>query len=265
MKTNSFLTIRPLLAPSLASCVALIAPAAFAQGATTSTAVLANTATPNAEATVPNTPAAETTAPIPATSNNTGSESPRDTAPSDTAPSDTATEYHLGAHAEVDLGILAALRQGTAIAGGVVWGPFRAGLSYASFLSNNDFGGTPEGFSLRANYIIGINASYFIAQSSDDGLYVQGMFHIKQQGVTNDSTGDHKDLNSLAAGLELGYVWKVYQGLYVAPRVGALYYVKSPQGKHNDPIRIGNRDYDNGRHKVFDTYFIPTLSVGYSW
>ena len=26
-----------------------------------------------------------------------------------------------------------------------------------------------------------------------------------------------------------------------------------------------HRDYDNSRHKVFDTYFIPTLSVGYSW
>lgn len=91
------------------------------------------------------------------------------------------------------------------------------------------------------------------------------MFHIKQQGVTNVATGDHKDLNSLAAGLELGYVWKLYRGLYVAPRIGALYYVKSPQGPENQPVRIGDRLYDNDRHKVFDTYFIPTLSLGYSW
>lgn len=173
--------------------------------------------------------------------------------------------FHLGAHAETDLGILLALRQGTALAGGVVWGPFRAGMSYASFLSNKSLGGSPEGFSLRANYIVGFNASYFIARRTDDGLYVQGMFHIKQQGVTNDATGDHVDLDSLAAGLEVGYVWKVYKGLYVAPRVGALYYVKSPQGASNDPVRVGNRDYDNDRHKVLDTYFIPTLSLGYSW
>lgn len=173
--------------------------------------------------------------------------------------------YRLGAHAELDVGALIFLRQGAAFAGGVVYGPFRAGLSYASFLSNPSFGGTPDGFSLRANYIVGINASYFIAQSTDEGLYVQAMFHIKQQGVTNEATGDHRDLNSLAAGLELGYVWKLYRGLYVAPRVGALYYLKKPQGAGNRPLRIGDRDYDNGRHKDFDTYFIPTVSVGYSW
>lgn len=40
---------------------------------------------------------------------------------------------------------------------------------------------------------------------------------------------------------------------------------QSPQGSENLPVRIGNLDYDNSRHKVFDTYFIPTLSVGYSW
>jgi hypothetical protein len=49
------------------------------------------------------------------------------------------------------------------------------------------------------------------------------------------------------------------------PRLGALYYLKSPQGSANKPIQIGDRTYDNGRHKVFDTYLIPTLSVGYSW
>jgi len=115
------------------------------------------------------------------------------------------------------------------------------------------------------NYIIGFNASYFIARRSDDGLYVQAMFHVKQQGVTNQATGAHRDLDSLAAGLELGYLWKFYRGLYVAPRVGALYYVKSPQGSDNAPVQIGDRAYDNGRHKVWDTYFIPTISVGYSW
>lgn len=60
-------------------------------------------------------------------------------------------------------------------------------------------------------------------------------------------------------------MWKIYRGLYVAPRVGALYYLKSPQGSANKPVMIGDRRYDNDRHKVFDTYFIPTSSVGYSW
>lgn len=258
MNTNSCRTIRTLFATNLTLCAALLAPAAFADAATTSAA------TPvAAPATTPSTTA--TSVPASPTSTIAASGVATPDATDDAATSSATGEYHLGAHAEVDLGILAALRQGTAIAGGVVWGPFRAGLSYASFLSNDDFGGTPEGFSLRANYIIGINASYFIARATDDGLYVQAMFHIKQQGVTNDATGDHEDLDSLAAGLELGYVWKVYQGLYVAPRVGTLYYVKSPQGSDNAPIRIGDRDYDNSRHKVFDTYFIPTLSVGYSW
>ena len=181
------------------------------------------------------------------------------------APAAPDKAFPWGAHAELDLGVLLALKQGAAFGGGVVYGPFRAGMSYATFLSNSSFGGVPKGFSLRANYIVGFNASYFIGRSTDDGLYVQAMLHIKQQGVTNLDTGDHKDLNSVAGGLELGYVWKVYRGLYVCPRVGALYYFKSPQGPDNDPVRIGDRDYDNGRHKVFDTYYIPTLSVGYSW
>jgi hypothetical protein len=175
------------------------------------------------------------------------------------------TPYKLGAHFEVDLGLMAILPQSAGLAGGVVWGPFRAGLSYATFKSNSSFGGVPDGFSMRVNYIVGINASYFIGRSTDDGFYVQGMFHIKQQGVTNAGTGDEKNLNSLATGLELGYVWKVYKGLYVAPRIGALYYVKKPQGPGNNPVQVGDRTYDNARHKDWDTYFIPTLSVGYSW
>jgi hypothetical protein len=173
--------------------------------------------------------------------------------------------YRLGAYADLDVGLMLAMKQAAGMSGGVVWGPFRAGLSYSTFLSNKAFGGVPEGFAMRVNYIIGFNASYFIAKRTDEGLYVQGMFHIKQQGVTNEATGDHRDLSSLAAGLELGYLWKVYKGFYVAPRVGALYYVKSPQGPDNNPIQIGDRAYDNDRHKVWDTYFIPTLSAGYSW
>jgi hypothetical protein len=172
--------------------------------------------------------------------------------------------YRLGAYADVDAGLMVALKQSAGLSGGVVWGPFRAGLSYATFLSNGSFGGVPDGFSMRVNYIIGFNAAYFIARHTDDGLYVQAMFHIKQQGVTNQATGDHRDLDSLAAGLELGYLWKLWRGLYVAPRVGALYYLETPQ-PGNAPVQIGHLAYDNSRHKTWDTYFIPTVSVGYSW
>src|SRR5262249_25681880 len=144
-------------------------------------------------------------------------------------PTEPTDGWRVGAYAEVDLGILVFLKQGTGIAGGVVYGPFRAGLSYASFLSNPSLGGVPDGFDLRVTHLIGINAAYFIGERTDRGLYVQGMFHIKEQGVTNKASGAHVDLPSLAVGLEVGYVWKLYKGLYVAPRVGALYYVKTPQ------------------------------------
>ena len=37
------------------------------------------------------------------------------------------------------------------------------------------------------------------------------------------------------------------------------------EGSDNSPVQIGDRSYDNSRHKTWDTYFIPTLSLGYSW
>ena len=175
-----------------------------------------------------------------------------------------AERYHLGAYASLDVGVLAALEQGASFGGGMVYGPFRAGLSYTTFLSNASLGGVPDGFDLRVNYLVGANVAYFIGQTSDKGLYVQGMLHVKQQGVTNQATGDHVDLDSLAVGVELGYVWKFYKGAYVAPRIGALYYVDKPQ-PGNRPVQVGDKMYDNGRHHDWDTYFIPTLDVGYSW
>lgn len=171
---------------------------------------------------------------------------------------------HLGAYASLDVGVLAALKQGASFGGGVVYGPFRAGLNYTTFLSNASLGGVPDGFDLRVNYLVGANVAYFIGQTSDKGLYVQGMLHVKQQGVTNQATGDHVDLDSVAVGVELGYVWKFYKGAYVAPRIGALYYVDKPQ-PGNRPVQVGDKMYDNGRHHDWDTYFIPTLDVGYAW
>lgn len=185
-------------------------------------------------------------------------------APAPEATAAAGPAFRLGAYADLDAGLMLIMKQSAGLAGGVVWGPFRAGLSYATFLSNAALGGVPAGFSLRVNYIVGLNAAYFIGRRTDEGLYLQAMFQIKQHGVTNEATGDHRDLDALAAGLELGYLWKIWNGFYVAPRVGALYYVKSPQ-PGNDPVQIGDRAYDNGRHKNWDTYFIPTVSVGYSW
>jgi len=43
------------------------------------------------------------------------------------------------------------------------------------------------------------------------------------------------------------------------------HYVQKPQGADNEPVMVGGMAYDNDRHKSFDTYFIPTLSLGYSW
>ncbi len=69
----------------------------------------------------------------------------------------------LGAYFELDVGVLIALRQSAAFAGGAVYGPFLLGLSYATFLSNPSLGGVPDGFTLRANDIGGLNAGYVIA------------------------------------------------------------------------------------------------------
>ena len=90
------------------------------------------------------------------------------------------------------------------------------------------------------------------------------MYHNKMQIVTEKSSGISKKLNSDLLGMEIGYVWYVYKGFYLTPRLGALYYIKSPQGRSNKPVQIGNSLYDNDRHKIWDTYFIPTLSIGYS-
>ena len=107
-------------------------------------------------------------------------------AQAETAPALTDTtpvaQARLGAYADIDVGVLAFLKQGASFGGGVSYGPFRAGASYTTFLSNASLGGVPDGFDLRVNYLLGANVAYFIGQKTDKGLYVQGMLHIKQQG-----------------------------------------------------------------------------------
>jgi hypothetical protein len=126
------------------------------------------------------------------------------------------------------------------------------------------FSGKPDGFDLTIEYIYSAHYSYFWSGKTDKGLYTRIMYHNKKQIVTEKISGISKNLYSDLIGLELGYVWYLYKGFYINPRIGALYYLKSPQGKDNNPVLIGNSLYNNDRHKTWDTYFIPTISIGYS-
>jgi len=142
---------------------------------------------------------------------------------------------------------------------------YRLSLGYEHFKApSKQFSGTPDGFNMRVNYIFALNFDYFYAKSKiDKGLYSRLMYHNKSQFVENKASLDSKILYSQLVGLELGYVWKFFHGLYVAPRAGALYYLKSPQGKDNNPVLIGDAYYDNKRHKVWDTYY--SFMLGYSF
>jgi hypothetical protein len=142
---------------------------------------------------------------------------------------------------------------------------YRLSLGYEHFNApSKEFSGTPDGFKMKVNYIYALNFDYFYTKSkSDKGLYSRLMYHNKSQFVENKTTLDSKILYSQLIGLELGYVWKFFKGLYVAPRAGALYYLKSPQGKNNNPVLIGDTYYDNKRHKVWDTYY--SFMLGYSF
>lgn len=166
--------------------------------------------------------------------------------------------------AEADLGLLA-LTGGTGIFTGVRKGPHSFEVGFQQFKSPDGFGGMPDGFDLKVDYIYSLHYSYFWNGTTDKGPYTRLMYHNKKQVVTEQGSGTSKNLYSDLVGLELGYVFRVYKGFYVTPRVGALYYIKSPQGKDNEPVAVGNSFYDNGRHKTWDTYFIPTVSIGYSF
>jgi hypothetical protein len=165
---------------------------------------------------------------------------------------------------ELDLGLLA-LVGGIGNYSGIRKGPHSFELGYHHFDSPKGFGGTPEGFALKVDYIYSVQYSYFWNGKTDKGLFTRVMYHNKKQIVTEKSSGISKNLYSDLVGLELGYVIPLYKGLYITPRAGALYYLKSPQGKDNNPVEVGNSTYNNGRHKTWDTYFILTVSIGYSF
>jgi hypothetical protein len=164
---------------------------------------------------------------------------------------------------EIDMGLLA-FSGGYSNFFGVRKGPHSFELAYEHFPSPEAFGGTPDGFNLTVEYIYGIHYSYFWNGKSDKGFYTRFMYQNKKQVVTEESSNISRSLYSNLVGAELGYVWYFYKGLYLAPRIGALYYLQSPQGKDNAPVLVGDSYYDNDRHKTWDTYYIPTLSVGFS-
>ena len=169
-----------------------------------------------------------------------------------------------GAFGEFDLPITV-FTGGISMNVGVSYENYRFSLGYEHFNApSKEFSGTPDGFKMRVDYIYALNFDYFFSKSKEPkGLYSRLMYHNKSQYVENIETHDSKILYSQLAGLEIGYVWKLYKGLYITPRIGALYYLESPQGKDNNPVLIGNAYYDNPRHKVWDTYY--SLIVGYSF
>jgi hypothetical protein len=182
---------------------------------------------------------------------------------SQTSDSLTAPKKQWKVFTELDLGLLA-MSGGVGSYSGVRKGPHSLEVGFQQFKSNASLGGTPDGFDLKVDYIYSVHYSYFWNGKTDKGFFTRVMYHNKKQVVTEKSSGISKNLYSDLVGVELGYVFNLYKGLYITPRLGALYYLKSPQGKGNNPVLVGNSSYDNGRHKNWDTYFIPTISVGYS-
>ncbi len=165
---------------------------------------------------------------------------------------------------EIDLGLIA-FTGGFANYFGVRNGPHGFELGYQHFPAPSTlFSGVPEGFDLTVEHIYSIHYSYFWNGKTDKGLYTRFMYHNKMQIVTEQNTNTSKKLYSDCVGAELGYIWYFSKNFYLTPRVGALYYINSPQGKENNPVLVGSSYYDNKRHKTWDTYFIPTISVGYS-
>jgi hypothetical protein len=169
-----------------------------------------------------------------------------------------------GAFGELDVPI-AVLTGGISINGGVRYENSRLSLGYEHFNAPaKKFSGTPDGFKMRVDYIFAMNFDYFFSKNKNGkGFYSRFMYHNKSQFVENIKTRDSKTLYSELVGVEIGYVWKLYRGLYIAPRIGTLYYLKSPQGKENNPVLIGDAYYDNTRHKIWDTYY--SFVAGYTF
>jgi hypothetical protein len=168
---------------------------------------------------------------------------------------------HLGGYVEDDVGVLV-MSGGVGLFGGVRRGPFRGGLGFYRFESPfRSLSGAPRGFELSVDALVSADVAWHPFADGMDGAYVRVVGQLKRQRVENRENGARRSLDSSLVGPELGWVARIGNGLYLAPRAGALFYVVAPQGRAGSPVDVGGRAYDNPRHKVVDLY----LTLGLGW
>jgi hypothetical protein len=166
-----------------------------------------------------------------------------------------------GAYVEDDLGVLL-LFGGVGVLGGASYGPVRAGLGFYRFDSPyRALSGAPDGFDLKVDAIVQADVAWHPFSKNVNGGYLEAVGQLKRQRVENLENGARVTLDSALLGPEIGWVFRVRRGLYLKPRIGALYYVASPQGSERHPVDVGGKSYDNPRHQAWDTY--GTLGIGY--
>lgn len=160
----------------------------------------------------------------------------------------------------VDAGV-AAFLGGIGLFTGMEKGPLRASLGYYHFKSNPDLGGFSNDFDLLVDYIWAGNVSYFFNGASAEGIFLRLRADNKKQVVSDRVGGARRNLYSLLAGPEIGYQYRFNSGIFITPRLGGLYYLKKPQGPYNSPVAVGDKLYNNDKHKIWDFYY--TLDIGY--
>lgn len=168
-----------------------------------------------------------------------------------------------GGLVEQDLGVLL-MSGGVGVFAGVTRGPVRAALGFYRFDSPyRALGGVPDGFDLQVQGILSADVGIHLRGDDIEGPYVRAIVHGKRQRIENRDNGARRSLDSFLVGPEIGWTFRVHGGLYLAPRLGALYYVVAPQGRGGHPVDVGGKLYDNPRHKTFDVY--GSLGIGYAF
>jgi hypothetical protein len=171
-----------------------------------------------------------------------------------------ATHQPWRARASYDLGVLSF--GGIGVHAGVAQGPWTVAAGFYRFESKNLFGGAlggfDEAFTLDVDFIAEAQVGYFFNGAVDEGFYGALIYQAKQQTVTHRASGDEAVLTSHLVGPEVGYEWDIFGGLFLRPRLGVLYYAKSPQ-PGRDPVNIGGARYDNATHTWVDAYVTADL------
>ena len=187
----------------------------------------------------------------------------------DQGTSDSGSANHAPAQpwslqASYDLGVLSF--GGIGVHAGVSKGPWAASAGYYRFESKEMFGGAlggfGEDFKLHVDYIASFELGYYFNGDTNQGWYATAIYQAKQQTVTHAPTGDEAELTSHLLGPEIGYEWRFLAGAFLKPRLGVLYYVKSPQPGRN-PVNVGGASYDNPTHTWVDAYI--TADLGYEF